>query len=94
MGKFRSYAALCWAAVLCVLLAAPAARATIFGTVKGIVHDPQHLPIRNAAVTLKAVDSEWMQMQTSNDEGAFEFDAVPIGNYTVTVSCKASSRSR
>lgn len=86
MGKFRSYAALCLAAALCVLLASPAAYATIFGSVKGVVHDPQHLPMRGASVTLKAVDSEWMQTQMSNDEGAFEFDTVPIGNYTVTVT--------
>ena len=86
MGKFRSYAALCWAAAFFVLLAAPAARATIFGTVKGIVHDPQHLPVKNATVTLKAAGSEWMQTQMSNDQGAFEFDTVPIGNYTVTVT--------
>ena len=69
-----------------LLLAVPAARATIFGTVRGVVHDPQHLPIRSATVTLKATDSDWMQTQTSSDSGAFEFDAVPIGNYTVTVS--------
>ncbi len=69
-----------------LLTVVPSLRATIFGTVKGVVHDPQHLPVKNATVTLKAVDSEWMQTQTSNDSGAFEFDTVPIGNYTVTVT--------
>lgn len=68
-----------------LLTVVPSLDATIFGTVKGIVHDPQHLPVKNATVTLKAVDSEWMQSQATNDSGAFEFDTVPIGNYTVTV---------
>jgi len=77
---------LCGLSVFCLLLAVPTAHATIFGTVRGVVHDPQHRPIQNATVTLKAVDSDWMQMQTSSDSGAFEFAAVPIGNYTVTVT--------
>ncbi len=81
MWKFLSVVS-----ALCLLLGAPAAHATIFGTVKGVVHDPQHRPIQNATVTLKAVDSEWMQTQASSDSGAFEFDTVPIGNYTVTVT--------
>ncbi len=72
---------------LLLALAAPhSLLATIFGSVRGIVHDPQHRPIQNAQVTLKADDSDYSQTRQSNDEGSFEFDAVPIGNYTVTVT--------
>ncbi len=72
---------------LLLVLAAPhAVRATIFGSVRGIVHDPQHRPIPNAQVTLKASDSDYSQTKQSNNDGEFEFDAVPIGNYTVTVT--------
>jgi hypothetical protein len=60
--------------------------ATIFGSVRGIVHDPQHRPIQGAHVTLKAQNSDWTQSQDSNDNGEFVFNSVPIGNYTVTVS--------
>src|ERR1700726_461037 len=70
--------------ILC-LLELPALHATIFGTVRGVVHDSQHLPIPGATVTLKAQDSDWMQVQKTNQSGEFEFSAVPIGNYTVTV---------
>ena len=62
--------------------------ATIFGSVRGIVHDPQHRPIQGAHLTLKAQDSDWTQSQDSNDNGEFIFTSVPIGNYTVTVSSK------
>jgi hypothetical protein len=62
------------------------AQATIFGTVRGVVHDPQHRPIQGANITIKAQDSDWAQMQKSDDNGEFEFNAVPVGNYTVTVS--------
>jgi hypothetical protein len=74
---------------LCVFFVGTAARATIFGTVRGIVHDPQHRPVAGASVTLKAVDSDWQQMQESNDSGEFEFGAVPVGNYTVTAMVAA-----
>ena len=60
--------------------------ATIFGSVRGVVHDPQHRPVQGAMVMLKAQNSDWMQSQNSNDRGEFEFTSVPIGSYTVTVS--------
>jgi len=60
--------------------------ATIFGSVRGVVHDPQHRPIPGAHLTLKAQNSEWTQSQDSSDEGEFSFTSVPIGSYTVTVS--------
>jgi len=60
--------------------------ATIFGSVRGVVHDPQHRPVQGAMVMLKAQNSDWMQSQNSNDRGEFEFSSVPIGNYTITVS--------
>ena len=61
---------------------------TIFGSVRGIVHDPQHRPIQSAQVTLKAQTSDWTQTVESNANGEFEFRSVPIGTYTVTVSSK------
>ena len=74
------------AVVLSCLLAVAALHATIFGTVRGVVHDSQHLPVPGATVTLKAQDSDWTQVQKTSDNGEFEFGAVPIGNYTVTVT--------
>ena len=59
--------------------------ATIFGSVRGVVHDPQHRPIQGAHITLKAQTSDWAQSQDSSDIGEFEFRSVPIGTYTVNV---------
>src|SRR5437879_5516398 len=75
-----------FAVVVFCLLELAALQATIFGTVRGVVHDSQHLPIPGATVTLKAQDSDWMQVQKTNESGEFEFAAVPIGNYTATVT--------
>src|SRR5487761_581314 len=71
--------------VVCLFKLA-ALQATIFGTVRGVVHDPQHRPIQDATVTLKAQDSDWAQIQKTIENGEFEFAAVPIGNYTATVT--------
>src|SRR5580692_7322473 len=60
--------------------------ATIFGSVRGVIHDPQHRPIQGVHVTLNAQNSDWTQSQDSTDSGEFDFSSVPIGNYTVTVS--------
>ena len=60
--------------------------ATIFGSLRGVVHDPQHRPIQGAQVTLKAQTSDWTESRDSDENGEFEFNSVPIGNYTVTVS--------
>jgi hypothetical protein len=59
---------------------------TVFGTVRGIVHDPQHRPVSGATVILKAKDSDYSQTQQTNADGQFHFDAVPLGEYTITVS--------
>ena len=77
-------AALGMAAIL--LLVSHLGASTIFGGVRGVVHDPQHRPIQRAHVTLKAQTSDWTQSQDSTDNGEFEFKSVPIGTYTVTVS--------
>jgi outer membrane receptor protein involved in Fe transport len=72
--------------VLAVLLFSTGLFATVFSTVRGIVHDPQHRPVSNAQVILKAQASDYTQTATSNDDGEFHFDSVPVGQYSVTVS--------
>jgi hypothetical protein len=60
--------------------------AAAFGTVRGIVHDPQHRPIPGTNVVLKSTDSEYARSATTNAEGEFIFDAVPLGTYSITAS--------
>jgi len=81
--------------VACVafVISAPA-RADIFGTVHGIVHDPQHRPIPDAAVDIKAQHSDWMQHQKTNGDGEFEFSTVPLGEYLITVTVTGFQPSR
>ena len=68
------------------LFAAAGVFATVFGNVRGIVHDPQHRPVQDVAVILKAINSEFTERTQTNAKGEFHFEAVPLGEYTVSVS--------
>ena len=69
-----------------LLAAVPLARATIFGSVRGIVHDQQHRPIAGADVKLQSVTSDFSLTAQSDQNGEFTFNPVAVGDYTVTVS--------
>jgi outer membrane cobalamin receptor len=78
-----------WKILGVLLFCGSATFGTIFGTVRGIVHDPQHRPVSDATVVLKAKASEYTQTVQSDTEGQFHFDSVPLGEYTVTISQRA-----
>jgi outer membrane cobalamin receptor len=64
---------------------AASAYAAVFGSVRGIVHDPDHRPVAGARVSLRAATSDWIKTTETNAEGEFAFAAAPIGRYTVSV---------
>lgn len=68
------------------LLASHVAHATIFGQVQGIVHDPQHRPIRGATVTIHAAHSDFTTTAHSDEDGSFRLPVIPLGDYTVLVT--------
>ena len=55
-------------------------------SVRGIIHDPQHRPVQNAMVMIKAKTSDWAATANSNANGEFAFAPVPLGEYVVTVA--------
>lgn len=67
------------------LLAASVAAAAS-GSLRGIVHDPQHRPVPGATVALASRHSDWHETIVSDSAGEFLFKEVPIGDYTLTVS--------
>ena len=69
-----------------LLLFSPHVRATVFGNVRGVVHDPQHRPVANASVQIKSSTSDWSQAAQTDSNGEFSFPAVPFGDYSVSVS--------
>jgi hypothetical protein len=75
-------------AFLCgvVALVSSMALATIFGSVRGIIHDPQHRPIQGAIVMLKSQSSDWAKSASTDANGEFTFNAVPLGDYSISVA--------
>jgi len=67
------------------VIVASTAFASIFGTVRGIVHDPQHRPVQGAMVMLKSKSSELGKSANTNSSGEFSFNGVPVGEYLISV---------
>jgi hypothetical protein len=63
-----------------------ASSASVVGTVRGVIHDPQHRPVSDAMVMIKAKASDWSATTNSDAAGNFAFNAVPLGEYIVTVA--------
>jgi hypothetical protein len=75
-----------FAALLLFVVGGNYAHATIFGQLRGIVHDPQHLPISGASVTIQAVQSKFTQNTKTDNLGAFSLPTVPLGGYEIVIS--------
>ncbi|MGB7603659.1 MAG: carboxypeptidase-like regulatory domain-containing protein, partial [Candidatus Sulfotelmatobacter sp.] len=73
------------AIILAFLLASISAFADVYGAIRGVVHDPQHRPVQGAMVMLKAKSSDLGKTATTGANGEFQFNAVPLGDYSVTV---------
>jgi outer membrane receptor protein involved in Fe transport len=64
---------------------AAVAFATIFGSIHGLVHDPQHRPLAGARVVVRSTTSDFSQQATSDSQGEFHFANLPLGGYRITV---------
>src|ERR1700674_3178544 len=68
-----------------LLMLTLAAFGSVFGSVRGIVHDAQHRPVENAIVTLRSATSDWATTTNTDSSGQLMFNAVALGEYTLTV---------
>ena len=80
-------------AALLLITTAPAAFANVYGAVRGVVHDPQHRPIQDAMVMLKAKSSDWAKSVTTDANGEFQLNAVPLGEYSVSVASQGFAQT-
>jgi len=76
-----------------LLLVVSAATANEFGAIRGVVHDPEHRPVQNSTVILKAKSSDWTKTVTTDATGQFQLNAVPLGDYSVTVTTEGFAQS-
>jgi hypothetical protein len=59
--------------------------AVVFGSVQGVVHDPNHRPVMGATVLLKSTSSDYSQALTTSADGTFEATSIPTGVYRVSI---------
>ncbi|MBZ5665915.1 MAG: TonB-dependent receptor [Acidobacteriia bacterium] len=76
-----------------LLLIGQAALASVYGAIRGVVHDPQHRPIQDAMVMLKAKSSDWAKSVTTDTTGQFQFNGVPLGDYSVSVASQGFAQT-
>jgi hypothetical protein len=81
------------AAAVMLLITSLPARASVMGTVHGVVHDSQHRPIAGATVTLSAANSDFVLRATTNTDGEFELPQATIGVYTLSISAPGFATS-
>ncbi|MGH9469510.1 MAG: carboxypeptidase regulatory-like domain-containing protein [Terriglobia bacterium] len=72
-----------FALVAALALASALAAATSTAALNGVVHDPQHRPIPEARVTLRAANSSLVRTAVTNENGEFKFSSIPAGHYVI-----------
>ena len=60
--------------------------ASVFGSVRSLVHDPQHRPIANAEVVLTSSTSGLKMTGRTDAQGVAQFISVPIGDYQLEIN--------
>jgi outer membrane receptor for ferrienterochelin and colicin len=76
------------ALIFVFLLTSGCALATVFGTVRGIVHDASHRPVEGAVVKLHAAAADYQRSSSTSGVGEFEFRAVPVGEYRIEIDAQ------
>jgi outer membrane receptor protein involved in Fe transport len=59
--------------------------ASAYGTVKAIVHDPQHRPVQYAQVIVKSRTSDLKKNEVTDAEGVAVIMNVPVGEYEISI---------
>jgi outer membrane receptor for ferrienterochelin and colicin len=68
------------------VLAASNSDAAVFGTVTGLVEDPQHHAIAHVLMTIRSPSSGWQRTTETDVDGRFVLQAVPTGDYVISAA--------
>jgi len=72
-----------------LLLFCLSAHAQVLGSIRGVVHDPQHRPLADAQVSIR--NSAFSKTVPSDAAGEFQISGVPVGEYTIAASAPGFS---
>ena len=90
IGSHQTKIVLCSFAML-LLLSSISVYASVFGTVKVIVHDPQHRPVQDAEVVVQSRSSALKLQARTNADGVATVLNVPAGEYNVIINAAGFS---
>ena len=68
-------------------------QATASGTIQGTVTDPSHAVVTSAQVVAQSKATAFTRTTSTSDVGFYEFQLLPVGSYTITVSSAPASPS-
>ncbi len=60
--------------------------ATVFGELRGVVHDAEHRPVPDARMTIHATGSKFNRTVRANADGYFSILTLPFGNYELSIA--------
>src|ERR1043166_7305395 len=84
LGGFRMRRQLLGAALACLLGSVPAFAQQTTGSITGRVTDQQRAAVPGATVTAKSGTTGFVRTETSDAEGIYRLNALPVGRYDVT----------
>ncbi|MFQ3640763.1 MAG: carboxypeptidase-like regulatory domain-containing protein, partial [Chloracidobacterium sp.] len=76
----------------CVLYLSAESLGQTTGTLRGVVTDPNGAVLAGAQVTLTLEGTQNTRVGASDEDGTFEFPALPIGTYRLTVEAYGFKR--
>jgi Carboxypeptidase regulatory-like domain len=82
--KISSALAICATTFFCLCLCTPAF-AQFRTSIQGVVTDPEGLVVPGATLTLKNLQTNETVVRTANEDGVFNFNALPADHFSLTV---------
>jgi len=80
--------------LIAILLCSVSARAQYRASIQGVVTDPQGAAVSGATLTLTNLDTNQALTATSDENGVYNFNALPSVMFSLTVEKAASRRRR
>lgn len=72
--------------LLCLPISMWAQKASLSGRISGILHDPSGAVIPGGIIELRNLESGWTQSASTDQEGHYAFDSLPVGRYRLVAA--------
>lgn len=82
----RNITSLAWLALILLAALTPARAQLVLGNITGTVTDPQKAAISGANVRIQNMDTNLVESASTQPDGSYQVQNLPIGNYSVSIS--------